>query len=143
MLDLRNVTLRNPKYCDRPYILRWDNPTDTQLTELAHQEAAHRINYRAHLLSRIPSDRAFLNLHHHIDREINTLKTLCTTTEHPLILLEQFDCFITYLNSEPSSPLSIFWEHLQHLRQLSRPLWIILPAALVPPQWPQWQQRSV
>lgn len=143
MSDLRNVNLRQPKFSDRPYFLVWDTPTPDQLDQLAHQENAQQINYRENLLSRLPPDHNYLNLHNYIDREINTLKTLCATTTNPLILLEQFDLFITYLTSTPKSSISLFWEQFLQLRQLACPLWVILPQTLVPPQWPDWQKQSL
>lgn len=143
MTAIANLRLDEARPEDRVHLLVWETPNNGQLQDLAFRHNAERVDYRRHLLQRHPPNQRFLVLHHHLERELAALKTLCQQVSKPIILLEGFDCFITYLLSRPNSPITPLWTNLDQTRKLESRLWILLPPALVPPAWDDHRQRRV
>ena len=143
MPQLNKISLRDAFPGDRPHILLWNNPTELDLNELACRENAQRVSYRQNLLDRVPSQGRFLGLHRHLEKEIDSLRHICYDTDKIVVLLEDFDCLVTFLNTIANSPISLFWQQLLNLRQLESCLWILLPASLLPPDWPESRTQKI
>ncbi|MHC0068918.1 hypothetical protein ACWATR_39665, partial [Nostoc sp. UIC 10890] len=135
-MTIRDLRLREAKPSDRPHILLWDTPNDLELRQLAYLENAECISYRTHLLKRIAGQNSsFLALHLRLDRELNSIKTICRETNKPLVILQDLDRLITYMCVQPESPITLFWQNLFNTRHLEGILWILLPNKLAPPNW--------
>jgi len=143
MTAIANLRLDEARPEDRVHLLVWETPNNGQLQDLAFRHNAERVDYRHHLLQRHPPNQRFLVLHHHLERELAALKTLCQQVSKPIILLEGFDCFITYLLSRPNSPITPLWTNLDQTRKLESRLWILLPPALVHPTWDDHRQQRI
>jgi hypothetical protein len=137
MIKIKNVSLKDAKPSDRPHFLICDTFNELYLKEIACFNRAEIIDYRENLLDRIEPQDKFLLLHQHIDREINIIRSICCKSDYPVVIIQNLDYLITYLSSHPNSSLSIFWNQLLKLRQLTKILWIILPNKLVNPQIPE------
>ena len=137
MTAIANLLLRDARPDDRAHLLLWDMPNEPELQHIAFYNNAHRVNYRENLLGRInPSDR-FLTLHHHLDRELETIKSICSGVSKQVVLLEGLDCLITYLYIHSRSHITLFWNNLEKTRKLEKILWILLPHKLVSKTWPE------
>ncbi len=137
MQTISSLKLREAKPSDRPHLLLWDTPNDLELYHLAFQNQAQPISYRNNLLSRITPSR-FLVLHERLDLELAAIKQICASSNKPVVLLEDVDCLITYLNTQPPvAPITLFWKKLKDMRHLESILWIVLPSKLAPENWPE------
>lgn len=137
MTAIANLLLRDARPDDRAHLLLWDTPNEPELQHIAFYNNAHRVNYRENLLGRInPSDR-FLTLHHHRDRELETIKSMCSGVSKQVVLLEGLDCLITYLYIQSCSHITQFWNDLEKTRKLKKILWILLPHKLASKTWPE------
>ena len=134
-MPINDLKLREAKPCDRPHILLWDTPNDLELRQIAYRENAECISYRIHLLNRIQPQSRFLTLHMQLERELNSIKAICTETNKPLVILQDLDRLITYLLVQPESPITLFWQNLFNTRHLKSILWILLPSKLTPTNW--------
>lgn len=134
-MQIKDLRLQEANPSDRPHLLLWDTLNDIELRQLVYRNKAECISYRTHLLSRIATQSGFLALHHQLERELDAIKAICTTTSNPVVLLKDLDCLITYLHVQTESPITLFWQNLFNTRHLERVLWIILPSKLAPPNW--------
>lgn len=125
--------LRSAIPSDSPHILIWDNPSETDLSALAFQNNAKRINHRQTWLQRLPPDSQFLNLD--CRTEIQAIRALCQNITEPVVLLEDLDYLISYLSISPDSPITTFWFNLAQMRHLPCLLWLVLPSLWVPSDW--------
>ncbi len=131
--DLR---LREALPRDSPHILVWDNLNEFELRQLAYREDAEWVSYRTDLLARVsPQKTHYLSLHLWLDRELDSIKTICAETSKPLVILQDLDRLITYLSIQGTDFLSPFWQKLFTTRHLNSILWILLPSSLVPNNW--------
>lgn len=133
-LELNRVPL-----CDRPYILYWDNPEQSELEHLAFRYTAERVSYRDNLIARHTdlSKSEFLNLDRHSDRELAALKQICQQTAKTQVILEDLDVLFAYYYTRLGSRMNALWKSLADLRQLACPLWIILPTKITAQYWDQ------
>ena len=127
-----NLRLGDSRPDDRIHLLLWDTPTEEKLIDLAFYNNACRVNYRTNLLGRIQDDNQFLVFHHHLDRELEAIKLMCCGVSQSMILLEGFDCLITYLRVQSEGHVTLFWNNLEKTRKLEKILWILLPQKLLP-----------
>lgn len=134
-MRIKDLRLREAKPSDRPHLLLWDTPNDLELRQLAYCDDALLISYRTHLNSRIDPNSRYLALHLQLERELDAIKAICTTTDQPVVLLKDLDCLITYLHFSAESPITLFWQNLLNTRHLESILWIVLPSKLAPPNW--------
>lgn len=134
-MPIKDLKLQNVKLRDRPYLLQWDTPNDSELRKLAYCDNAEVISYRTDLLRRIEPESRYLSLHHQLERELAAIKAICANTNKPVVLLKDLDYLITYLHIQTESPITLFWSNLFNTRHLESILWIILPTQLVPPNW--------
>lgn len=130
------ITTATPS--DRPHILAWDTCDEDGLQSLYFRYGTYRANYAQELLARHTqqSKSKYLALDRRINREIQSLRDIGSTSPRSCVQLEGLDRLITYLAVSSSSDLGIFWQQLIDLRQLPKRLWIILPNTLIPPDWP-------
>ncbi|AFY45726.1 hypothetical protein [Nostoc sp. PCC 7107] len=136
MTDEISVRLRDARPDDKIHLLLWDLPDETEILRIVHYNNAHHVNYRKNLLQRIHPGKSFLTLHHNLDTELNAIKSMCCGVDKQIILLEGFDCLITYLQVTPGSRITLFWKQLEETRKLEKLLWILLPQQLEPKNWP-------
>ncbi|NJK99763.1 MAG: hypothetical protein HC910_04030 [Spirulinaceae cyanobacterium SM2_1_0] len=137
MLPTPLPELHRAEPANQIHLLLWDAPRDLELNKLASYVNGDRLSYRDDLLQRLDSGSKFLNLDAYLDRELAALKAMCDRTTRPLILLEDFDWLLTYLRVRPSGGnLKLLWSNLQQTRKLPCRLWIVLPPALAPKDWP-------
>jgi hypothetical protein len=131
-LGLNKVPLR-----DRPYILYWDHPEQSELEHLAFRYTAERVSYRDNLITRHTnlSKSEFLNLDMHSDRELEALKQICQESIKPLVILEDLDILFAYFVTRVHSPIDLLWKKLADTRQLACLLWIVLPSTLTAKYW--------
>jgi hypothetical protein len=131
-LGLNKVPLR-----DRPYILYWDRPEQSELEHLAFRYTAERVSYRDNLITRHTnlSKSGFLNLDMHGDRELEALKQICQESIKPLVILQDLDILFAYFATCSHSPIDLFWQRLADTRQLACALWIVLPTTLMAKYW--------
>jgi hypothetical protein len=143
-MAIKDLRLREAKPSDRPHLLLWDTPNDLELRQLAYCENAERISYRKHLLERIVSQNSsFLALHMRLERELDSIKGICTETDKPVVILEELDRLITYLYVQVDSPITLFWQNLLHTRHLESILWILLPSQLAPANWDEKRIKRI
>lgn len=123
-LALDKVELR-----DRPYLLYTDKLSKPALSHLVFRYTADRVSYRDDLIKRHTSisKSGYLNLQLHTSREIEAIKQICENATKPIVLLEDLDILLTYLQTRPHSPLNLFWRNLAAVRHLACPIWILLP----------------
>jgi len=136
MTDEVPVRLRDARPDDRIHLLLWDTPDETELLRIIHYNNAYRANYRKNLLQRICPGEKFLTLQHNLDVELLAIKSMCSGVSQQIVLLEGFDCLITYLQITPGSRITLFWKQLEETRKLEKLLWILLPQQLAPKNWP-------
>jgi hypothetical protein len=135
MLMIDNISLQNTKPTDCPHLLLWDTPNDFEITQLLFKNHAEKISYRQNLLTRINNKQKFLMLDKKLDQELETIKQMCENATKPVVLLTELDILITYLYSQPQSPINLFWKKLEYMRHLPTILWILIPHKLTPPNW--------
>lgn len=142
-MQINDLELRQAKPNDCPHFLFWDTPNDLELNRLVYREDAECISYRTNLLSRITTTSPYLALDQQLERELNEIKTLCAKTSKRVVLLKDLDCLITYLNTKPGSPITLFWESLFLTRHLESILWILLPSKLMNIIWDESRMRKI
>lgn len=130
-----NIILRNARPDNQVHLLLWDTPDESELIKISLYNHALRINYRKNLLQRINPGVQFLSLHHNLDEELEAIRSMCYGVKQEMILLEDFDCLITYL--QVHNQITLFWKNLEKTRKLEKLLWILLPSQLAPNTWPQ------
>jgi hypothetical protein len=130
-----NLNLWDARPDNQAHLLLWDTPNEAEIQQLTFYNNAYRVNYRKNLLQRINTEDHFLNLHHHLDRELEAIKSICSHTDKSMVLLEGLDCLITYLYVQSNSHSTLFWTNLEKTRKLETLLWILLPHKLAPPNW--------
>jgi hypothetical protein len=135
MTKIGNILLRDARPDNQAHLLLWDTPEENELTRIALYNNAHRVNYRENLLERIKPDEQFLTLHHHLDRELQAIKSICSKVGNQVVLLEGLDCLLTYLQIHSSGHITLFWNNLEKTRKLETLLWILLPHQLAPKTW--------
>ncbi len=136
MPAIANISLR-ARPDDRIHLLLWDTPEEAALQDIAFYNYAHRVNYRQNLLSRIDPNTRYLALHQHQERELASIKCLGTGVDKQIVLIENLDCLIAYLQMHPSGHMQLFWSNLEKTRKLEKTLWILLPRLLAPKTWPE------
>jgi|GEM_PF-373486 len=134
---INNLGLNKAPLRDRPYILYWDRPEQSELEHLAFRYTAERVSYRDNLITRHTnlSKSEFLNLDIHSDRELEALKQICQESIKPLVILQDLDILFAYFATRSHSPINLLWQKLANTRQLACPLWIILPTTLTARYW--------
>lgn len=138
------LNLRDAKPSDRPHLLAWASPTESELWQLAYYNNAHEVDYRDDLLQRHSNSASqFLSLDRRIDREISAMRTLCSQSAKPTVLLKNLDCLVTYLSITKAANLDLFWRKLIDLNHLESLLWIIMPPKLVPAHWAENRLKSM
>lgn len=137
MTENVSIILRNARPDNQVHLLLWDTPDKNELIKISLYNNALIVNYRENLLQRINPGVRFLALHHDFDGEIEAIKSMCCGVSQEIVLLENLDCLVTYLQVQPRSKISLFWKNLEKTRKLERLLWILLPSQLVPNTWPQ------
>lgn len=135
MTDKADFRLRDARPDDRIHLLLWDTPDENELVRIAFDNNAQRVNYRKNLLQRIHPGENFLTLHHHLDVELDAIKSMCCGVSKQVVLLEGLDCLITYLQVTSGSHITLFWKQLEETRKLEKLLWILLPQQLAPKNW--------
>ncbi|MBD2567734.1 hypothetical protein [Anabaena lutea] len=135
MLTINNLSLQDVKPADYPHLLLWDSPHDAEIHQLAFNNNAQIISYRDNLISRINSKQKYLILQENISQELAAIKEICDHANKPIVILKDLEILITYLYSQPSSPLSLFWHKLGNMRHLESILWILLPTQIHPINW--------
>ncbi|WP_204104303.1 MULTISPECIES: hypothetical protein [Spirulina sp. CCY15215] len=135
MLTINDISLKDAKPTDRPHLLLWDNPNDSEIKQLIFNNNAQLVSYRDNLLSRINLKHKFLSLQEKLGEELDAIRQTCENADKPIILLQDIDILVSYLYSKPKSPISLFWQKLANMRHLERILWIILPTKLMPQNW--------
>lgn len=138
-----DINLKQAQPIDRPHLLLWQNPSPMELWNVAFQNNAQEVDYRTDLLDRISPDANYLMLNRYLDREFDRLRTLCTESPKPIVLLKNFDCLITYLIAKDPNSQDVLWRRLIDLRQLQGILWIVLPPALVPAYWSETRTQRI
>ncbi len=136
MTAIANILL-DARPDDQIHLLLWDTPEAAILQDITFYNNAHRVNYRQNLLNRIDPNTRFLALHHYLERELAEIKSLGTGESQKIVLVENLDCLITYLQIHPGGHLRLFWSNLEKTRKLKKTLWILLPSLLVPRAWPE------
>ncbi|OIP72762.1 MAG: hypothetical protein AUK43_02010 [Oscillatoriales cyanobacterium CG2_30_40_61] len=143
MSIINHLYLKDAKPTDIPHLLLWDTPNDLEINQLLFNNNAQQISYRDNLLGRIKKKQKFLMLHENLDQELEAIKQICEYATKPVILLTDLDILITYLYTQPDSPISLFWKQLEYMRHLQSILWILLPSKLSPPNWNKRHLESV
>lgn len=134
-MPIKDLRLLDVKLRDRPYLLLWDTPNDPEIRQLAYRDNAEVISYRTDLLGRIEPESRYLSLHYQLERELAAIRAICAKTDKPIVLLKDLECLITYLQVQPKSPVTLFWQNLLNTRHIESILWIILPHTLIPFNW--------
>lgn len=127
--------LSSPKPSDRPHLLLWEKRQKPELWQLAFDSNASFVNYRENLLLRTKLDDKFLLLDRRLDAEFRAIRDICTNSPKPIVILEELDCLITYLNALNIDAYHLFWRKLIDLKHLDRILWIVIPPKLCIPNW--------
>ncbi|MBK1989084.1 hypothetical protein A0J48_016320 [Sphaerospermopsis aphanizomenoides BCCUSP55] len=135
MLTINNLSLADAKPTDYPHLLLWNYSHDAEIYQLAFNNNAQIISYRKNLLSRIDSKQKYLIFHENISQELAAIIEICSHANKPIVILKDLEILITYLYSQPSSPLSLFWHKLGNMRHLESILWILLPTQIHPINW--------
>lgn len=143
MSTINNLSLQDAKPTDYPHLLLWDNPNDSEISQLIFKNNAEIISYCDNLLNRINNKQEFLILNEKLDEELDAIKQIAANATKPIVLLKDLDILITYLYSKPQSPLSLFWQKLQDIRHLQTILWILLPTKLSPPNWDKKRIQNI
>ncbi|MEM1392939.1 MAG: hypothetical protein AAF915_09985 [Cyanobacteria bacterium P01_D01_bin.50] len=138
-----DIRLRDARPDDKIHLLLWDNPDENELVRTALYNNAKRVNYRENLLQRINQGEYFLALHHDLDRELQAIKSMCFGVNEKVILLENLDCLITYLQVHSGSKITLFWNNLEKARKLEKLLWILLPHQLAPKNWSEERIKRI
>jgi hypothetical protein len=97
---------------------------------------AEYVSYRDDLLARISGTERFLVLDRNIDRELDAVRMMCVKLQGRVIVLDGLDVVITYLRARSPVFAKVFVDRLLNMRQLDGILWVALPTALVPEDWP-------
>jgi hypothetical protein len=130
------INLHDAVPTDRPHLLLQSGPDDFRLRQVCIANNAEYISYRDDLLARISGTERFLVLDRNIDRELDAVRTICAKLQGRVIVLDGLDVVITYLRARSPMFEKIFVHRLLNMRQLDGVLWLALPAALVPEDWP-------
>jgi len=134
-MQIRDIRLRDATPSDKPHLLLWDRFDDQALRSLAFYEDAEVISYRQNLLSRLPANISNLALNENLDQELRSVRQICHNSQKKVVILRDLDCLITYIQIQPNSPITLFWQSLFRMRHLESILWILLPRRLAPPMW--------
>lgn len=135
MTAIANILLRDARPDDQIHLLLWDTPDKNELIRIASYNNAVIVNYRENLLQRIDCNNSFLALHQELDRELQSIKSICFGVSQQVVLLAGLDCLITYLQVHPGGRLTLFWNNLEKTRKLEKLIWILLPHQLAPKNW--------
>jgi hypothetical protein len=138
MVDLCDATPT-----DRPHLLVTLRTDGSALKQLCLSKNAVYINYRDELLARVSRTERFLVLDRNVDRELESLRTLCGRHQGRTILLDGLDALLTYLRARSLVGADVFCRRLCYLRQLEAVLWVAVPPALVPVEWPSSRLRTL
>jgi len=134
-MQIKDIRLRDATPSDKPHLLLWDRFDDQALRSLAFYEDAEVISYRQNLLSRLPANIRNLALNENLDQELRSVRQICHNSQKKVVILRDLDCLITYIQIQPNSPITLFWQSLFRMRHLESILWILLPSKLAPPMW--------
>lgn len=143
MSIIDNLSLEDAIPTDKPHLLLWDTPNDFEMSNLVFKNNAQLISYRQNLLGRTSDKQKFLMLNKKLAQELDAIRLICESAIKPVVLLTDLDILITYLYSQPESPISLFWKKLEYMRHLQSILWILLPSKLSPPDWNKKYIKSV
>ena len=130
------TNLNDASPTDRVHLLVQSSSDDVRLKYTCVVHNAQLIPYRENLLGRVGGTDRFLALDRHLDREVNAIRAICQEYRGQLVVLEGLDILISYLRARSTVFARLFVQRLSQLRQLEATLWIVLPAALVPADWP-------
>jgi hypothetical protein len=142
-MQIKDFKLREAMPSDKPHLLLWDKFDQHELRSLAYFDDAEVVSYRQDLLKRISPSRSFLALHENIDSELNAIRRICNTSSKKVVILRDLDCLITYLHTQPESPITLFWQKLFYERNLENIIWILLPSKLAPPIWTEERLQRI
>ena len=137
--NIDNLKLDQGFPADQIHILAWEDPDEHLLYRIRANHHAQVISYRENLIQRqniINPDSDYLLLHQHEAREIQALRDLCNESTYPIVVLTEFDIYLTYLLAHPKGLITQFWSSIGNIRKLKRRLWLVLPKSLVSHQWP-------
>lgn len=143
MTAISNLPLHNARPEDRVHLLLWDTPNPDELRQITFYNDAQLVSYRENLVQRISPGAKFLTLHHQVDEELEIIKSICNQAVKPVVLLEDLDCLITYLNTQPGDHITLFWSSLENTRKLHRMMWILLPHKLAPKTWSEARIKRI
>ncbi|TAE61754.1 MAG: hypothetical protein EAZ87_00850 [Nostocales cyanobacterium] len=133
--SLFNLSLADAKPTDYPHLLLWNYEHEAEINQLGFNNNAQIISYRDNLISRVDSQQKYLILDENISQELAAIREICHLANKPIVILKDLEILITYLYSQPSSPLSLFWHKLGDMRHLESILWILLPTHIHPINW--------
>lgn len=128
---------------DRPQMLVQTRPGDLRLKRLCLENNAEFVSYRDDLLSRVSRTDRFLALDRNVDRELEAIRTICVNRQGRVIVLDGLDILLTYLRARSPTFSKSFVDRLVSMRQLDGILWVVLPATLVPADWPTYRLRRL
>lgn len=130
--------LRKAAPIDRPHLLVCKQPFSAYVLERTRLENdAQIVSYRDDLLQRLEPNENALYLHRKLDRECNALRQLARDTLTPVLIVTDVDILLTNLSAHSHLEAQTFAHRLIWLRQLPCLVWIVLPIALLPPEWPK------
>lgn len=130
------INLRDAVPTDRPHMLVQSGPDDLRLRRLCVANNAEYVSYREDLLARISAAGRFLVLDRYIHRELDAVRAICAKLQGRVIVLDGLDVVLTYLRARSPIFEQDFVRSLLNMRQLEGVLWVVLPATLVPKDWP-------
>jgi hypothetical protein len=130
------TNLNDASPTDRAHLLVQLSSDDVRLKYTCVVHNAELIHYRENLLGRVGGADRFLALDRHVDRELNAIRTICHDHHGKIVVLEGLDILISYLRARSAVFAIFFGQRLSQLRQLEASLWVALPPALVPEDWP-------
>lgn len=130
--------LRRTGLIDRPHLLVCEELlTAYDIDRVCQENQASVINLRDELLSRLPIDEHNLLLHLEIDRECDAIRTLAWKHSNTVLLLTEMEVILTNISAHTNRDMQTCLHRLMLLRQLESLVWIVLPLALVPGDWPK------
>ena len=130
------INLNDAVPTDRAHLLVQGHSDDIRLKYTCVTHNAELIHYRDDLIRRIGTNDRFLALDRHVDRELNAIRAICQERHGAVVVLDGLDILITYLRARSPVFAQLFVKRLWQLRQLEATLWVALPVALVPGDWP-------
>jgi len=143
MSTIADLSLLDARPDNQIHLLLWDTPDENEIVRLVLRNNVLRVNYRQNLLQSIHPDERFLALHNDLDKELAAIRSMVCGISQQVVLLQDLDCLITYLQVQPRGNIRLFWDNLENTRKLEKLLWILLPSQLAPKTWPQERIKRI